>query len=62
MQINVLEKVFFFFFPWPHHGPSKFPSQESNPSHNCGNTGFFNPLPGIKPAPPQQPELLQLDS
>ena len=39
------------------HGIWKFPGQELNSSHSCGNTGSFNPLcwPGKEPTPLQQP-------
>ena len=65
--INTLFCLFFFnLMAVPvEYGSSQ--ARELNLSHRCDNAAAVampdpcNPLPGIKPAPPEKPELLQSD-
>ena len=61
---NIRDIYIYFCGIWKFLGQGFNPSCSCNLCHSCGNTRSFNPLHPwvIKPVPPQQPELLQLDS
>ena len=58
------QNSYLFLFDGCTYGTWKFPGQEVNPSHSCGNARSFNPLcqAGNRTAPRQQPEPLLSDS
>ena len=64
IQSMLFFSFFFFYFYGYTHSLWKFPGQGLNPSCTCSNAESLIHCArlGMEPIPPQQPELLQLDS